>query len=140
MRSCGYGHAALQQGNGSRHRWVPCAGHALQQHRLEHAELLCWCGCLTQTLAKQATVASPDMVEFNDLVTRLAEGHPQKCGRSAQPELHRDESPLCEGVDGGESPMWARQDCTAGALDRSALRAMVRPKLILLQINHITLA
>jgi len=42
------------------------------------SELGCRRGGLTQALAKQAPLWSPNIVEFNDLVTSLAKGHMQK--------------------------------------------------------------
>ena len=70
--------AALQDGMSVCNCRVRRAGDVFNEDSFEHAELGCRRGGLTQALAKQAPLWSPNIVEFNDLVTSLAKGHMQK--------------------------------------------------------------
>jgi len=78
-RTClGNRRAALQDGMSVCNCRVRRAGDVFNEDSFEHAELGCRRGGLTQALAKQAPLWSPNIVEFNDLVTSLAKGHMQK--------------------------------------------------------------
>lgn len=134
--SLGHGHSAIEEGYGSRNCRVPRQDNAFQEHSFKLAQLVCGRGRLTQSLAEQTTIQSPDIVEFNDPVARLADGHAKKCRSSAHLEFHRDQPPLLPGVDGDASPVRARQYRATEPMDGSAIRAAVRPKLIFIQIDH----
>jgi hypothetical protein len=136
-RPClGYRRAALEHGDGICNCTVPRTDHVVTEHGVEHAELGCWRRGLTQALAKHATIASPKVVELNDLVTSLADGHTQECRRSTELEFHSDQPTLLSCINRGGSSVRARQHSAAGAMDGSAIWTAVRPKLVLIQIDH----
>ena len=108
----------------------------IEKHAFEKTEHGFGPARVEQAFTKCAGVASPELIELNELIVSFTNGRAEECGSAAKLEISGDETALLAGVDYGGLRRWAAQHGAMRAMDGGGIRAVVGAEFVLVEIYH----